>query len=69
MEKHENIHKNWKEIFVNNFIGGIAWGLGGTVGAAIILSLLGLFLSKVNLVPFIGTFVSEVANFVLKNNP
>lgn len=69
MEKHENIHKNRKEILVNNFIGGIAWGLGGTIGATIILSLLGLFLSKINLVPVIGTFVSEITNFVLKNNP
>lgn len=68
-EKHEHVHKSLKRIFVNNFIGGIAWGLGATVGVAVLLAILGFIFSKVNLVPVIGTFVGQITSFVLQNNP
>ena len=68
-DKHDHVHKSVKRIFLNNFIGGIAWGLGATVGAAVLLAILGFILSKVNLVPVVGTFVAQVTSFVLQNNP
>ncbi len=67
--KFEDIHKNKREIFFNNFLGGIAWGLGATFGVSILIALLGFIASQANLVPIVGSFVSEVVNFVLKNNP
>lgn len=69
MERHEHIHKNWHEIFINNFLGGAAWGFGATVGASILLGLFGIILSKINLIPFFGQFVSQITNFVIANNP
>jgi hypothetical protein len=69
MEKHEAVHKNKRELFVNNFIGGIAWGLGATVGLALVLTALGIVVKQINLVPFVGSFVADVVNFVLSNNP
>lgn len=69
MEKQEFIHKSRREIFVNNFLGGIAWGLGATVGASIVLAIFVFILSKINFVPFVGNFASSVVNYVLISNP
>lgn len=69
MERHEEIHKTRKHIFLNNFLGGVAWGLGATVGVSIFFAILGFLISKVNLIPFVGNFVSGVVTYVLNNNP
>lgn len=69
MDKHDNVTKSRETIFVNNFIGGIAWGLGATVGLAVLLIALGVIMSKVNLVPYVGNFVSDVSKEVLQKNP
>lgn len=69
MQRHEELHKNKKEIFVNNFIGGIAWALGATVGLAIIIIILGIILKNVNLIPFVGNFVAQIIEFIINNNP
>jgi hypothetical protein len=66
-ERASKLSKN--EIVINNFIGGIAWALGATVGLAFIFTILGLIAKNVNVVPVIGTFVSEIINFVLSHNP
>lgn len=67
--KHDNIHKPLHKIFINNFVGGIAWGLGATVGAGILLAIFGFLLSKINLIPVIGGFASDIFKFVVYNNP
>ena len=70
LQSYENASKlSRKEIFINNFFGGIAWALGATVGLSIIFVLLGIIAKNVNLVPYVGSFVSQVINFVLANNP
>jgi hypothetical protein len=68
MEKYEAIHRSRKEIMWNNFLGGISWGLGATIGVSVILAMLGFIVSKLDLVPVIGTFVSNIMDFVTKNN-
>ncbi len=67
-EKHHHVHRSRLEIFINNFTGGIAWGLGASVGVSILITVLGFIASQANLVPFVGTFVSQVIDFVLKHN-
>jgi hypothetical protein len=69
MERHEEIHKSRKHIFFNNFLGGIAWGLGATVGVSIFFAILAFILSKVNVIPVVGNFVSGVLSYILQNNP
>lgn len=69
MQPHEKIHGKIKQIVVNNFIGGISWGLGATVGASIVLAVFGIIFSKINLIPVVGDFVSQITSFVLQNNP
>ena len=69
MEKYERVRKHLKDLVLNNFLGGIAWGLGATLGASIVFAILSLILKNINLIPFIGDFVSQITNYVLQNNP
>ncbi len=69
MEKYEAVKRHFKDIIFNNFLGGIAWGLGATVGVSIVIAILGIVLKSINLVPFVGEFVSQITNYVLQNNP
>lgn len=68
-EKYEQVTKSRKKIFVNNFIGGIAWGIGATLGLAIFLAVFGFIMGKIDVIPVIGTFVSETYNYVSETNP
>jgi len=58
-----------KGIILNNFLGGMAWGVGSALGAALLVAVLGIILTKINLVPMVGTFVSEVNSFAEKHKP
>ena len=69
VEKQEGIYKSRKQIFVNNFIGGIGWAFGATIGISLLLALWGFILHRINLVPVVGNFILEVIKFVLQNNP
>lgn len=69
MERYEQINKKRGRIFIDNFIGGIAWALGATFGLAIIIAVLGIVLRNVNLIPFVGNFVEGVIEFVITKNP
>lgn len=70
MEKHEEVsRKPVKKIIVDNFIGGVAWGLGVTIGAAIIVALGGFILSQINLIPVVGELVREISEYVQNTSP
>lgn len=68
MERHEQIHSSRKQIFFNNFLGGLAWALGATLGLALIVTFLGIILKNVNLIPFVGNFVADIIDFVINKN-
>ncbi|HSW87568.1 MAG TPA: DUF5665 domain-containing protein [Candidatus Saccharimonadales bacterium] len=69
MQPYEAVDKKQrKQILIDNFLGGIAWGLGASIGVSLILAILGFIASKVNLVPVVGTFVAHIMDFVLKIN-
>lgn len=57
------------EIMSNNFIGGVFWALGATIGLAIIFAILTIISNNINLIPVIGSFVSEIIDFVINKNP
>jgi hypothetical protein len=69
MERHEQISSNRKQIFFNNFLGGIAWAIGATVGLSVVAILLGIILKNINLVPYVGNFISGVIEFIINKNP
>ncbi len=68
MEPNQRINQPLKKMFLNNFLGGIAWGLGATVGISLLLAIIGLLIKQVNLVPIVGNFLSEVLDFVFQHN-
>jgi hypothetical protein len=69
MEKYEQIKESHKRIFFNNFIGGIAWALGATIGLALIVGILTLILKNVNVIPFVGSFIADTIKFIIIKNP
>jgi hypothetical protein len=68
MERHEQVSASHKRIFINNFIGGIAWALGATIGLALIVTILTFILKNVNLIPVVGNFVADIIKFVIQKN-
>lgn len=66
MEKYKAVEEtNKKKIFINNFIGGLAFALGSTIGLAIVIALLTFILGKVNLIPYIGSYLAELNKFII----
>ncbi len=68
-DKHLLVEKSLKKIMVNNFVGGIAWGLGVTVGASLLLGILGYFASNIGIIPVVGKFVQDLLVFLSENSP
>lgn len=68
-EKYNNVTLPKRKIFFNNFLGGIAWAFGTFIGFIVIFLLLGTILTRVNLVPIVGNFLSQVVNEAVKNSP
>jgi hypothetical protein len=69
MERYEQTKGTRIQIFFNNFIGGIAWALGVTIGLALIVTILAFILKNVNLIPIVGDFVAKVIQFVIEKSP
>jgi hypothetical protein len=68
VQPYERISLSKKEIMINNLLGGIAWGVGATIGLAVILALISLIMQYIDLVPVIGPFVTEVYEYVVENS-
>ena len=49
----------WKILF-DNFLGGLAWGLGSFIGLAILAVAAGYIFSKINLIPILGTWIAQI---------
>ncbi len=68
MEPNEKIYRSRGKMLLDNFLGGVVWSLGVWVGSAVIIGILLYFLSKIDLVPIVGDFVSSISEHVAKNN-
>lgn len=51
----------------DNFLGGIAWSLGATLGLAVVVGLASYFLSQFVNVPFIGSFIADIVEATNKS--
>ena len=69
MERYKNVLMERKQIIINNFLGGISWGVGATLGLAIFFAILGLVLSKFDWIPVIGQFLTKINLYVSQNSP
>jgi hypothetical protein len=53
-------------IFTANFIGGIAWALGMTIGFAILAYVLGRLLNTIGGLPVIGNYFANIIDSTQK---
>lgn len=58
--KYLQPYKSRPKIFIDNFLGGLAWSLGTFLGLAILAATIGFFVSKINLVPIIGSWIAQI---------
>jgi len=49
------------------FLAGLMYGLGATLGVALIFALIGFILSKLQVIPIVGGFLSNILNEAIKN--
>lgn len=68
LQHFEQLRDSRKNIMINNFLGGLSWAVGTTVGLTVVLTLLGLILRQISLVPVIGSFVVQITDFVSQNS-
>lgn len=70
-EHHNDIYRTRKKMLLDNFLGGIAWGLGTVTGGTLVLTvviiLISYLLSKIELVPIIGDWVHAITQEVAKH--
>lgn len=52
--------KGRKQIMIDNFLGGISWGLGTVIGATLIVGILGLFIVRTRTIPLIGDVIQVI---------
>lgn len=52
--------------FFNHFVGGIAWGIGTSIGIVIGLSIFAYIVTKINFVPVIGAWLAQVLAFAIQ---
>lgn len=68
-ESHENIYKKKRYIMINNFLGGVMWGMGTVIGGLLIVIILGFVISKIDLVPIVGSWMRDVLTEAYKGPP
>ena len=56
-----------KEVVVNNFLGGLAWGFGSFLGATVIVAAALWILGQLNAVPMIGKTITNTVNESIRN--
>jgi len=59
-ERFNKIYRSRPRMMFDNFLGGIAWSLGTFFGAAVVVGIIIFVLSKINLVPIIGSWMAKI---------
>lgn len=62
------IHNSLPRLLMFQFVRGLAFGLGTVIGATILVSMLGLFLARIDFVPIIGEWASQIAEQIKAPN-
>lgn len=67
MSEEKTIEKYYIEVagsakkrFFLGMAGGVGWGVGITLGTGLVLVIVGYFVSKIDFVPILGQFFSDV---------
>lgn len=52
--------KSRKKVMFDNFLGGIAWGVGSLIGATVVIGVLGWIIVTTRNIPLLGSIVDIV---------
>ncbi|OGD94054.1 hypothetical protein A2697_03555 [Candidatus Curtissbacteria bacterium RIFCSPHIGHO2_01_FULL_41_44] len=58
--KYLQPYKSRRAIILDNFLGGFTWSLGTFFGLLILTVVLGYFVSKIDLIPIIGSWIAKI---------
>ena len=58
---YTRVYISARKIMLNNFIGGLAWGLGTIIGATIVITLVLILFTNLGGLPIIGDFFNNLA--------
>lgn len=58
--KYLQPYKSRRAIMFDNFLGGLTWSLGTFFGLAILTIVVSYFVSKIDLVPIIGSWMAQI---------
>ncbi len=67
-QKHELVEKSRKSIMINNFLGGISWGVGIMLGATIVIGIIVIILEQMSWVPIIGDTLLAISEYIATNS-
>lgn len=65
--KYLQPYKSKRQIMFDNFLGGLFWSLGTFVGLTILVGISGYFISKIDLIPIIGGWMSQIVQEATSN--
>ena len=64
MEPVKEVYRPLRKMLRDNFLGGIAWGLGITVGMGVLVAILSLVISRIDFVPIIGQLLKDLMPYL-----
>lgn len=64
IEEHltANMALSKKHIIMNNFLGGLFWGIGSVIGAIIVVIILGYVLKALGIFSSVGAFLNQLVD-------
>ena len=51
-------------LIFNNFVSGLAWGVGSVLGATVVVGLLIYLVGLLNTAPVIGSYISHILQYI-----
>lgn len=64
IDAHQTAYGKMKkrQVIINNFLGGLAWGVGSVLGATIIISIIVGVLQNFNFIPGVQQLIDDASN-------
>jgi hypothetical protein len=67
--KFLRVHDSYRKMMFYQLLRGISFGLGSVMGATILVSFVGFWLSKIEFVPLIGDYAAQIATEIMQEMP
>ncbi len=58
------VYRKKRHLFLANFLGGLAWGLGSVLGATLIVATILFLLNALGGLPIIGDYITDIADAI-----